>query len=575
MNSCSDDVAVASSVTGSAEQSATSWSLSLRADKHPARERHRFIPSPEEEPVARRREKNAYGQYFTPRHIADLMVGLAQCQTSERVLDPCSGQGVFLDALLDRGFKRIEAVEIDPALAQHPSVSVSCGSFLSYAPPHRYRLIIGNPPYIRWKDLPPEGRSEMQAHPLYGELFNSLSDYLTAFIAGSIRLLEQGGELIFITPSFWMHTLHAAPLRDWILRHGRITDVIDFGEAEVFPGVSSAIIIFRFEKVLEDRTLTHHRYLGPRRIPTSRLALDDSDNFAAHTIRPFQQASHWTLATEEELVEVEALEAACVQRVEDLYSTPRVARLGDYVQIANGMVSGLDRAFRLPREVVQQLSREELRATLRVTKARQLQTFVTNEDMLYADVPLGISENEALKNYPVLMRHLAQFRSDLEKRYSYGRDLPYWEWAFRRSESFHRNGLPKGFVPCKERITSRDRVRFSLVPDGAVAVQDVTAFAPSLGTRESIEYIVAYLCHPFVTTWVLRRGLIKGGVAEFSEKPLSDIPFRAIRWDDTEDVAAHDEILRLMSLARHGSQANRLDTQQRLEGIIGNLLRRQ
>ena len=524
--------------------------------------------------MAKRREKNAHGQYFTPRPVAELMVGLAQAKASELVLDPCSGKGVFLDTLLERGFERIDAVEIDPALAQHSVVSVSCGSFLSFAPAHRYKLIIGNPPYIRWKDLPPAGRSEMQAHPLYGELFNSLSDYLTAFIAGSIRLLDEGGELIFITPSFWMHTLHTAPLRDWILRHGRITDVVDFGEAEVFPGVASAIIIFRFEKVLEDRTLTHHRYHGPRRIPTSTLALDDCDLFSAHPIRPFGQATHWTLATEEELVEVEALETACSRRLADLYSTPRSARLGDYVQIANGMVSGLDRAFRLPEEVVKQLSRKELEATLRVTKARQLQAFTTNDEMLYADVPAGMTEEEALRDYPVLLQHLAQFRVELEKRYSYGRDLPYWEWAFRRSESFHRNGQEKGFVPCKERITSRDRVRFSLVPNGAIAVQDVTAFAPSVGTRESIGYIVAYLCHPFVTAWVLRRGLIKGGVAEFSEKPLSDIPFRAIRWDDADDVAAHDEVTRLMSIARHEPQSTRHNVQQSLERLIEDLLRR-
>ncbi len=522
--------------------------------------------------MAKHRSKNPHGQYFTPRAVAELMVSLSQTKTSEWTLEPCSGEGVFLDALLDRGFERIDAVEIDPALAQHPIVPVECGSFLSFSPPRRYSLIIGNPPYIRWKDLPPEGRIEMQAHPLYGELFNSLSDYLTAFIAGSIRHLDDGGELIFITPSFWMHTLHSAPLRDWVLRHGSITDIVDFGEAAVFPGVASAIVVFRFEKGLEPHTLKHHRYRGPRRIPTSGLLLNDTNLFSSHSIRPFRQASHWTLATEDELIEVETLETASTNRLADFSLTPRIERLGDFVQIANGMVSGLDRAFRLPEDLVEQLLPRELEATLRVTKARQLQTFVTSDEMLYADIPVGMSEEAALREYPLLVRHLAQFRADLEKRYSYGRDLPYWEWAFRRSESFLRNSSTKGFVPCKERITSRDRVRFSIVPSGVVAVQDVTAFAPLAGTRESIEYIVAYLCHPLVTTWVLRRGLIKGGVAEFSEKPLSNIPFRAIRWDDANEVAVHDEVTKHMAAARHANPLARQDLQKRLQDLIEELL---
>jgi len=33
---------------------------------------------------------------------------------------------------------------------------------------------------------------------------------------------------------------------------------------------------------------------------------------------------------------------------------------------------------------------------------------------------------------------------------------------------------------------------------------------------------------------------MKGGIAEFSEKPLASIPFRYIDWDDDEDIAFHD-----------------------------------
>ncbi|WP_410956842.1 Eco57I restriction-modification methylase domain-containing protein, partial [Salmonella sp. SAL04181] len=82
-------------------------------------------------------------------------------------------------------------------------------------PNEQFSAIIGNPPYIRWKHLDVELQQELKNHKLWGVLFNPLSDYLSVFIANAIEHLREGGQLIFITPSFWMHTLHAHPLRQW------------------------------------------------------------------------------------------------------------------------------------------------------------------------------------------------------------------------------------------------------------------------------------------------------------------------------------------------------------------------
>jgi adenine-specific DNA-methyltransferase len=180
------------------------------------------------------------GQHFTPRGIAELMVELVGKDRSARVLEPCSGAGVFLDVLLDRGFDRVSAVEVDPAIAFHPSVDVQNASFVSWEAPHSFDVVIGNPPYIRWRDLSEAQRAELRAAPEWGLEFNSLSDYLTVFILRSAKILVDGGELIFITPSFWMHTKHARCVREYLCTEGTITDVIQFGEAEVFAGVASS-----------------------------------------------------------------------------------------------------------------------------------------------------------------------------------------------------------------------------------------------------------------------------------------------------------------------------------------------
>lgn len=492
------------------------------------------------------RDKNPYGQYFTPRSVADLMLELSTSSLDSRVLEPSSGAGVFLDALSQAGYSNVDAVEIDPLLAHHDKFHIHNTSFVSWQPNSEYDLVIGNPPYIRWKDLGDAAKSEMKNHKLFGSLFNSLSDYLTVFIACSIEHLCEGGELIFITPSFWMHTQHSNSLRTWMLSRGCITDVLDFGEASVFPGVSSAIIIFRFVKGATSQTINHFIFTGPRRVPTEKLSLSNKEFFDARLVREFLPETHWTLATEEELLPVEQLELACSRSDRDLLDSTKLVVLGDFVNIANGMVSGLDAAFRIPTELVPHLNEYEMNATYRVLKAFQIQPFYSPEYCLYIDAPNGLSNQEFENFYPNFEFLLRPHKDELLARYSYGRDLPYWEWAFKRSEAFFTNGQRKGFVACKERITQRSKVRFTLTSPLAVATQDVTAFAPKDGVRESIEYIVAYLNYQPVSEWIKRRGLIKGGIAEFSERPLSSIPFRGIDWDVEAEVLVHDRIINLM-----------------------------
>lgn len=523
--------------------------------------------------MAKSREKQTLGQYFTPAAIAKLMISMSSSKRDARVLEPSSGQGVFLDELLSAGFSHIEGVEVDPHLAQHPKINVRCESFLAYQPSEPFDLVIGNPPYIRWKDLSEDGRNEMRSHRLYGELFNSLSDYLTAFIAGSVEVLKDGGELIFVTPSFWMHTLHSSPLREWLLRHGAVTDVVDFGEASVFKGVASAIVVFRFQKGgHQQKSVKHHLYIGPRSVPQSDLTLEDPSLFSTRILRPFSPGEHWTLATAEELVQVEALEESCRKSATTLFGGCGHYRFGEFVKIANGMVSGLDRAFQLPPEVVERLTLDEAEATIRVTKARQLTPMVCSETTRYVDIPVGLSEDEAHARYPNLMKHLAEYREELEGRYDYGRHLPYWEWAFRRSAAFLLDGRAKGLIPCKERLTSRPKIRVALSRPGVAAVQDMTAFSPLPQTRESIEYMVAYLNHPWVTEWVTRRGLVKGGVAEFSEKPLSEIPFRPIDWDNPAEVEAHARIVRIME-AMWETDTERDELGMRAIEVVDDLIR--
>jgi adenine-specific DNA-methyltransferase len=513
------------------------------------------------------RNKNKLGQYFTPDAICDFMLSLSSSPLDAAVLEPSSGAGAFLDALKRKGFSNVTGVEVDPDLASHSSFEVINESFITFNPNEKFDLIIGNPPYIRWKDLEADQKDELKAHWMFGPILNSLSDYLLPFIALSIQHLKPGGELIFITPSFWLQTKHSENLRNFLDSHGAITHLVDFGEVTIFPKVATSLVVFRFvkgESQETQTTLLRYQGKGGKEIGLA------ATNFQQESVTHFRSKGKFVPIFDSEAQEPLALERACEER-RGLFGDLTYSQVGEVVNIANGMVTGLDEAFKISALDYLDIPEKERLGISRVIKGKNTTNLVTKETSWYIDLPRGLEEGQARGDFPALFKFLDPYADALRARYSYGDDAKWWEWSFYRSESFHRSNVKKGFVPGKERMTNRDRVRFNLGPDGAVATQDVTAFAPMATTRESIEYIVAFLNRQAVSSWIRAFGLMKGGVAEFSEKPLGEIPFRRIDWDNPVEVEIHSEVSVVVNAYTNGHQ-ERSEAESKLQSLFEKLM---
>ena len=124
----------------------------------------------------------AWGQYFTPRHVAEFMVSLIQKEKSAMILEPSAGKGIFLDVLWRKGFKNLRAYEIDADLPNESSVAISYEDFLEIDESLSPEVIIGNPPYVRWKNLKKRERERFKNDPQWKGVMNGLSDLSHAFI---------------------------------------------------------------------------------------------------------------------------------------------------------------------------------------------------------------------------------------------------------------------------------------------------------------------------------------------------------------------------------------------------------
>lgn len=484
-------------------------------------------------------KKNKYGQYFTIKPIADFMVSLISHSCEARVLEPSCGEGVFLRSLLDKHFNNLAAYEIDNCLAKDYEW-VKHESFVSSPLTDHYDVVIGNPPYIRWKNLESELKDELNTSSLWNSYFNSLCDYLFIFILKSIEQLQEGGELIFICTDYWMNTTHSKSLRNYMCQNGYFSDIYHFKEAPLFHGVTASFVIFRYVKSKEPipQTIQLHRY--NKRGAPSEEELNNRTCFDETTVPQFKKDRRWLLAEEDRQEELKHFEQSCTAKETNLFGETRVRRIGDICDIGNGMVSGLDVAFNVS-ELVGLTPREEA-SLINVLKAKNLQPYFYYSHAKYFFLPEDIEQEDFIENYPNFNHHLLPQKEKLDGRYSYGRKIPFWSFVFPRNKKLFERQDDKIFVPCKERISNKNYFRFCLAPKGYYPLQDVTAIVRKSNCRESIEFLLFYLNSKYVFDWLSVNGIVKGAIVEFSEAPIASIPYRAIDWNNPDEVAIHQTI---------------------------------
>lgn len=173
------------------------------------------------------------GQVFTPAAVVERMLGLRA--RSGRVLDPACGDGAFCSRI-----PGCVAIEVDPRFAPNGALQMD---FFAYPDSEKFDTIIGNPPYVRYQDIPVATRALLPAECLDGR-----ANLYLFFIEKCLRHLKPGGELILVTPRDFLKATSSAPLNARLHELGTITDFIDLGDARVFPGVVPNCAIWRFEK---------------------------------------------------------------------------------------------------------------------------------------------------------------------------------------------------------------------------------------------------------------------------------------------------------------------------------------
>lgn len=134
-----------------------------------------------------------------------------------------------------------------------------------------YDFILGNPPYISYRDLDEETRAFIKSEFVsckYGK-----PDYCYPFIEKSIELLSEGGILVYLTPMSIFKNVFAKELRTLMIND--IDTIFDYSGIKLFEGVTTSSAIFKVVKGCgRDSLIYNHIYSGKQRNILKELLTD-------------------------------------------------------------------------------------------------------------------------------------------------------------------------------------------------------------------------------------------------------------------------------------------------------------
>ncbi|GAB1232373.1 Eco57I restriction-modification methylase domain-containing protein [Ferrigenium sp. UT4] len=225
------------------------------------------------------------GQYMTPSSIAEFMASLFTYNGQAKLLDAGAGVGSLTVAFIEKAQLEgttvvAEVWEIDPLLGNFlrttlaDSMALGSGnisahlhdsdfiedatSSIQFDSANRYTHAILNPPY-----------KKITSHSKHRKLLRAVGietvNLYTAFVALSILMMREGGEIVAIIPRSFCNGSYYRPFRQLLLRHCTIQQL------HLFESRSQA---FQDDDVLQENLILHLIKGGKQGAVTVSTSLD-------------------------------------------------------------------------------------------------------------------------------------------------------------------------------------------------------------------------------------------------------------------------------------------------------------
>jgi methylase of polypeptide subunit release factors len=269
-----------------------------------------------------------HGTVYTNVEVVNFILSIAGLNTladllTKKVLDPAVGEGAFVIPLIRKiidlsgtdvsiiikALKNITVVELDPQKIEKlknnisselRTHSVDYEDFLKYiniinddyllAKTDRYDVIIGNPPYVRYDNIPVE---KVEIYKRLFSCFKNRSDLYILFIEKGIKSLNENGILSFICADRWLNNQYGISLKKTIYHNFFLKD---FVKIDNFSPFSEEVIAYPAIFSIANMQKSKSFYYTARSkedldynlysLNKSSITFDENGNFIFNTVNP-------------------------------------------------------------------------------------------------------------------------------------------------------------------------------------------------------------------------------------------------------------------------------------------------
>jgi type I restriction-modification system DNA methylase subunit len=307
-------------------------------------------------------------------------------------------RGKVLDSL-DRNFRVGDSLIEDSSYAYRSHGFVWKEAFADIVAEGGFDIVLGNPPYVRMEYL-------KAMKPYLQKRFQVVSDradLYAYFFERGLKLLKPGGRLGYISSSTFFRTGSGAPLRDFLRHAAALETVVDFGDLQIFEGVTTYPAILTMKR--GDAPPGH----AIRFWKVDALPADSFDATFEDQARPYPQNAlgqgSWELEEDALRLLREKIRAG-KPTLKDVFGAPLY-----------GIKTGLNEAFVIDTPTKERLCREDPRS------AELLKPFLEGKDLKrWRAEPRGlwiiyIPKNRVkIDDYPAIRDWLLPFKEALESR---------------------------------------------------------------------------------------------------------------------------------------------------------------
>jgi adenine-specific DNA-methyltransferase len=189
--------------------------------------------------------KKKRGQFFTTKKkVLNVLISLIK--NDGNILEPSAGEGHIVLEIEKKFNKEVSSVELDfdKVNSKICNSEISIDNFFNYIKTcGTFDSIVGNPPFVKLKNV------EQETIDLLPEKIPGNGNLYYFFIKYCVKLLSDGGELVFIVPKEWLYNVSSQFVRDFLKDNGGFTHFIDCGEEKLFDDADvPALCIFRYVK---------------------------------------------------------------------------------------------------------------------------------------------------------------------------------------------------------------------------------------------------------------------------------------------------------------------------------------